>query len=310
MQRRLFRGGGSSGSPQPDFGLRATQLLMVPVWQRAIFTAIMVIFLVLFALPLYWLLVAATKSNAGIYGTFGFWFSAPFKLGQNIVGLFAYRSGIFLTWIINTIVYAAVGGGGAAILAAAGGYALAAFRFSGRRLAFGVVLASMLIPYTALAIPEYILYSKVGLVNNMLGLIVPSMVSPLGLYLMKIYIESSIPRALLEAARLDGAGELRILVKISFPLMLPGFTTVLLFSIVASWNNYFLPFILFSKESLFPITVGLTNMAGQATIGGGSGAIEPEIIAGGLVSIVPIMLLFLVLQRYWRSGLLLGSLVD
>jgi multiple sugar transport system permease protein len=284
-------------------------LLGVGPWQRAAVTAVMAIFFVLFVLPLYWLIVGATKDNAAIYNSFGLWFHSPFRFVQNLRDLFGYQNGIFLVWVRNTLIYSVAGGGGAAFVAAAAGYAFARYDFPWKRWAFAAILGSMLVPYTALTIPEFIFYSKLHLTNNMLGMVIPSLVSPLGVYLMWVYIDGFVPREMLEAARLDGAGEWRTLGQIAFPLMAPGFVTVLLFTMVASWNNYFLPYILFSKESLYPLTVGLTNMWGQTTAGAsGTEALQPLIVVGGLVSLVPVVALFLGLQRYWKSGLLVGAL--
>lgn len=284
-------------------------LLGIGPWQRLVVTAIMIFFFVLFVLPLYWLIVAATKNNQAIYSTFGLWFHGPFTMVQNLTNLFRYQNGIFLVWVRNTVVYSVAGGGGAAVVAAWAGYAFARYDFAWKRWGFAAILASMLVPYTALTIPEFVFYSKLHLTNNMLGMVIPSLVSPLGVYLMRVYIDDFVPREMLEAARLDGAGEWRILGRIAFPLMAPGFVTVLLFTMVASWNNYFLPYILFSKESLYPLTVGLTNMWGQATVGGsGTEALQPLIVIGGLISLLPVVMLFLGLQRYWKSGLLVGAL--
>jgi multiple sugar transport system permease protein len=169
------------------------------------------------------------------------------------------------------------------------------------------VMSALLVPIAALALPLYLVYAKVGLINSIWGMILPSMVSPVGVYLMKTFIDASIPRTLIDAARIDGAGEIRIFVRIGVPLMVPGLVTVLLLSIVAVWNNYFLPLIIFSRNSLYPITVGLGDLSGRAT-SAGSTQIEPLLVTGGFITIVPLIALFLLLQRYWRGGALLGSL--
>jgi multiple sugar transport system permease protein len=135
------------------------------------------------------------------------------------------------------------------------------------------------------------------------------MVSPVGVYLMRTYIGLSVPRELVDAARIDGAGEARIFFKIALPLMVPGLMTVLLLSVVGVWNNYFLPLIIFSDNNKFPLTVGMGLWSQHATTSGDQN-LYPLIVMGGLVTIAPLIILFLILQRYWRSGMLLGSIAN
>ena len=268
------------------------------------------VYFIIAVLPLYWILVSATKNEQALYTTFGFWFHAPFALWNNIVNLFSYRSDIFLIWLLNTVMYTAVGGIGATVFSALAGYAFSRFEFRGKRLIFGFILMSLFVPYTALVIPTYILYSSVGLVNNVLGMFIPSVVSPIGAYLMRVYVDGSVPRELLDAARVDGAGEAWTFTRVAAPLMVPGAVTVLLLSLVATWNNYFLPYIIFSREELYPITVGLSLWANQTAGGGSAAQLYPLVVTGGVVGLAPIMIVFVVLQRYWRVGLLSGSLTS
>ena len=114
------------------------------------------------------------------------------------------------------------------------------------------------------------------------------------------------PVDVIEAARVDGAGEFRIFVQISMPLAVPGLVTVLLISLVGIWNNYFLPLMIFSKNQMYPLTVGLSAMSTLAQSGTKANLI-PVLITGGLVTIVPIVVLFLLLERYFRGGLVSGS---
>lgn len=199
-----------------------------------------------------------------------------------------------------------VGGGGATILATLGGYGLAKYRFPGRRAVFAVVLGAVAIPGTALAVPTFLLFSQIGLTNTPWAVILPSLISPFGLYLVWTFATDAVPTELLEAARLDGAGEFRIFFTIALPLLAPGIVTVLLFAIVATWNNYFLPLIMLSDPTWYPLTVGLSQWSAQAT-GVGAQPIFNLVITGSLLTIVPIVIAFLFLQRYWQSGLAAGS---
>jgi multiple sugar transport system permease protein len=269
-------------------------------------TLFMLVFLVYFLMPLFWLFISSTKSLTDLFDSFGLWFRG-FHLSQNISATFSKDGGVFLTWIRNTAIYSIVSAGGAAFLAAMAGYGFAKFSFRGKNLLFWFVLGSVMVPQTALAIPTYLLFSKIGLINNPLSFILPSLVSPFGIYLMRIYAESAVPAELMEAARIDGAGEWLIFRRIAFRLLAPGFVTVLLFTFVATWNNYFLPLVLFSDEKWYPLTVGLAQWNAQATAGGGATAAFNLVITGALISVVPLIIAFLFLQRYWQSGLSAGS---
>ncbi|MCU1494725.1 MAG: putative integral rane transport protein [Acidimicrobiaceae bacterium] len=273
-----------------------------------VLTLIMLVMLVYFALPLFWLAVSSTKSVTQLFHSFGLWFSSGgFNLVSNVHEVFTYDGGVYVSWLGNTALYAVVSASGAALLAAAGGYGFAKFNFPGKSVLFAMVLGSIMVPFTALAVPTYLLLSKIGLVNTRWAIIIPSLLSPFGLYLMRVYAAGAVPDALIEAARLDGAGEFRIFRSIGFRLVAPGFVTVLLLSLVATWNNYFLPLIMLNNPRLFPVTVGLADWNSQATTGSGSQALYNIVITGSLLSIIPLIVAFLFLQRYWRNGLSLGS---
>lgn len=272
-------------------------------------TAIMVVFLVYSFAPLFYLIVNSTKSQQQLLSTFGLWFGNRFDLLDNIRQVFAYQDGIFLQWLVNTLLYVVVGAGGATFLAAMGGYGLAKFRFTGRRAVFAIVLGSIAIPGTALAVPTFLLFSQLGLTNTPWAIILPSLVSPFGLYLIWTYAVDAVPNELLEAARMDGASEVRIFFTIAAKLLTPGIVTVLLFSIVGVWNNYFLPLIMLSEPKLYPLTVGLNQWSSQSR-GVAADPIYNLVVTGSLLTIVPIVVVFLVLQRYWQSGLGAGGVKE
>jgi multiple sugar transport system permease protein len=262
-----------------------------------------------FLLPLFWLAVSSTKSTQDLFTTFGLWFSHAPQPWTNISQTLTHDNGVFLRWLLNTMVYAVSSALGAAFLAAAAGYGFAKFRFRGHGLAFNLVLGAIMVPTTALAIPTYLLFAKVGLVNTPWAVILPSLISPFGLYLMRIYAQDAVSDSILEAARIDGAGELAIFFRIALRLLAPGLVTVVLFTLVATWNNYFLPLIMLNDPRLYPMTVGLASWASQA-VGGGSGTntdMLALVVTGSLLSIIPLVIAFLLLQRYWQSGLASGG---
>jgi multiple sugar transport system permease protein len=257
-------------------------------------------------LPLFWLVVNSSKTQRSLFTTFGLWFGGKFALWDNIRQVLTYDNGIFLRWLENTLLYVVTGAGGATLLATLAGYGLAKYDFPGKRAVFAVVLGAIAVPGTALAVPTFLLFSRLQLANTPWSIIVPSLVSPFGLYLIWVYAQDAVPAELLEAARIDGAGEFRTFWVVSLRLLAPGMATVLLFTIVATWNNYFLPLIMLSNPRWYPLTVGLNEWNAQSTTAGGQ-AIYNLVITGSLLTVIPIMAAFLFLQRYWRSGLAAGS---
>ncbi|MEG3614116.1 carbohydrate ABC transporter permease [Isoptericola haloaureus] len=269
-------------------------------------TLVMVLFLFYALVPLVWLFINATKTQGDLFSSFGLAFGDSFALWDNVAATFTYDDGIYLRWLGNTLLYVVVGAGGATLLATLAGYGLARFRFPGRSAYFAVVLGAVAVPGTALAVPTFLLFSQLGLTNTPWSIIIPSLISPFGLYLIWVYTIDSVPTELLEAARLDGATEMRTFFTVSIRLLTPGIVTVALFTIVATWNNYFLPLIMLSDPQWFPLTVGLNQWSSQAA-GVAAEPIFNLVITGSLVAIVPIIAVFLFLQRFWQSGLSAGS---
>jgi multiple sugar transport system permease protein len=271
---------------------------------RSVAMLIMVIFTLYFLIPIWWLLVASTKSRGDLFTTNPLWF-ADFNFWNNLVALLNYDNGVYVRWIINSIGYAGVGALVATVLAGMCGYALAKYRFRGRELLFNVVLGGVLVPATALALPLFLLFSQVQLTNTFWAVFLPSIVSPFGVYLARVFAEASVPDELLEASRLDGAGEVRTFFTVSIRLMLPALITIFLFQFVGIWNNFFLPLIMLRSEELFPVTYGL--YAWNSTINQFP-ELRSFVLIGALLSIVPLIITFLLLQRYWRTGLGAGAL--
>ena len=268
---------------------------------------IMLIMVIYCLIPLIWLVFSSTKTNEGLYSSPGLWFSDQNAFFQNIHDVFVFQDGTYGRWLINTLVYAIVAGLGATLFATFAGYAIATMKFHGRKALLWVTLIFMSIPSTVITVPLFLLYSKIGMTNTPWAVIIPQLSNPFGLYLMIIYAQTSIPISLVEAARIDGANTWTIFWKIAMPLLAPGFVTTLLFALVSVWNNYFLPLIMLSDVKDYPLTVGLNvwmKMGGDATY-----HVVPNnmILTGSLIAIVPLIIAFLFLQRYWQSGLSAGA---
>ena len=252
--------------------------------------------------PVLWVAIASSKSASELFSTFAL--TPSTHLFDNIGDLSAYRGGLFWRWMANTALYAGLGGLLSTAVSALTGYALAMYRFPGRGLVFGVMLAGVLVPGVTLAIPQYLLLAKVGMTDTYWAVLLPNILSPYGIYLARIYAAAAVPDTVLEAARTDGASEGRIFGRVALPMMLPGLVTVFLFQFVAIWNNFLLPFVMLSDDDKFPVTVGLFTLLNQ---GQTVPALYSVVIIGVLISVVPLIALFLTLQRYWRLDLVSGS---
>lgn len=252
--------------------------------------------------PIIWVVTAATKSPAELFST------APFVPGTglptNLQALLEFRGGVYLSWAMNSLLYAGGGALASTAMSAAAGFALAKYRFRGRTIIFGILVIGSLLPQITLAIPQYLLAAKVDLSNTYWSVFLPGIISPFGIYLAKIYAEASIPDELIEAARVDGAGEWRVFRSLAIPLLLPGLVTIFLLQFVGIWNNFLLPFVMLATENRFPLTVGLYAVMSASQ----EQTLYSIAIVGAAVAVIPLLILILVLQRFWRLDLLSGTL--
>lgn len=277
--------------------------LPTPLASRIGVNAVLALMALYTLIPLWWLFVAATKGLG--YQSIGnpLWFS-HFDLWANIRRVFSTDNGVFGDWVLNSAIYSLGGAAVSTLLSVMAGYALAKYRFRGRGAVFDIILASVLVPAPMLALPLFLMMAKVHLTNTYLSVLLPSFVSPFGVYLSRVYAAASIPDELLEAARIDGAGERRTFFRIALPVMAPALVTIFLFQFVSVWNNYLLPSLMLNDSSLQPLTVGLVQWRSEAQ--NGIPTIVP--ITGAFLSLIPLIIAFVSLQRFWRSGLTAGSL--
>jgi multiple sugar transport system permease protein len=205
---------------------------------------------------------------------------------------------------LNSLLFAGVGALLSVAVSATAGYALAKYRFCGRTAIFNTILAGVLLPQVTLAVPQYLLLAKVGLAGTYWSVLLPSILSPYGIYLGRIYAQAAIPDDMLAAGRLDGANATRLFRSVALPQLVPGLVTIFLLQFVAIWNNFLLPFIMLSDDHKFPMTVGLYTMLNQ---GLSQPVLYTLVITGSLLSIIPLIALFLTLQRFWRLDLISGA---
>jgi multiple sugar transport system permease protein len=259
--------------------------------------------------PIYWLVIASSKDTGQLFATPAFLPPAHLSWAANFRGLFSVDGGYFKYWILNSVIYAVVTAALATAVSTLCGYGIAKYRFRGRRLVVGVVLGSLLIPSTALVVPLFLLEHDSGLINSYQGVILPLLVYPFGVYLMSLFAAEAVPDALVDAAKVDGAGEFRAFWKVSRPLLTPGMVTLFLLSFIGTWNNYFLPLVLLGSSTRFPLTVGLSAWASDLNLAGAGQPLYPEVILGSLISVLPMLILFPFLQKYIARGLTFGAIV-
>ncbi|GLY08507.1 carbohydrate ABC transporter permease [Actinoplanes sp. NBRC 101535] len=255
--------------------------------------------------PMWFLLVSSTKSQHDLYNTNGLWF-ADFRLWENLKMLFTYNDGIFLRWMANSIWYGVASTVGMTIICIACGYGLAMYRFPGRGVLMACVIGSFLVPGALLTIPSFLLFTDLGLVDTPWAVILPGFFAPLSVYLAKVYAEGAIPPELLEAARIDGAGEYRIFFQIGVRLMSTGAATIFLLGFIGAWNAFYFPLVFLRGEQKWTAMLGLYSWLNVKVEN--SLDLTSLVEAGALVSLIPMVALMLSMQRYWRSGITLGSL--
>jgi len=276
-----------------------------PGWaSTVVVNGVTVVAAVYFLLPILWVLVAATKSPGELFSTFGLWFSDTPQLWANLQRLFSQDNAAFGTWLLNSVVYSGVGALVAMVLSAAAGYAIAKYTFRGKEAIFSLILGGVLVPATVIALPLYFLLNETGLTGSYWSVLLPSMVSPFGVYLARIHATASVPDEIIEAAKLDGAGDLTVFASIASRMMMPALVTIFLFQFVTIWNNYLLPLVMLSDTKTFPVTLGLTLWNSQTQR---DPMFYQLVVTGSAVSALLLVLVMISLQRFWKADLTAGA---
>lgn len=275
-------------NPSTSFGSIAVR---TPAW--VLQGALMLIFL----FPLVWAAVASVSPQAGSAQVDG-WGFANYKTLAN------YQDGV-ATYLKNSLIVSGLTVIFTLFTSLLGGYAFARFKFPGRDLLFLATLGILMVPYATLLLPLYVLLNNVGLQNTLLGLalVMTLFQLPFATFLMRISFES-IPKEFDEAARVDGAGSIRVLRYVLLPAVRPGMITVGLFAFLAAWNDFITPLMLISDSTKSPLPLAVANMRQQVMGIIDYGATE----AGVVVLALPCVVLFLVLQRHYVRGFMSGAL--
>ena len=274
---------------------------------KTVTIVVLVLALIYFLFPIYWAIIASTKTPSEMPSGNGLWFAVgladlPGAIPKDYSTLLGWTRGQFWRWVLNSLIYSGVSALIGTLVAVMAGYATAKFNFRGKNIAIGVIMGCMLMPAALLTIPQYSIFHAVHLTNTMLAIIIPCCVSPFGFFLGRVYAQTSVPNELLEAARIDGASEARIFFTIVLRILAPAMVTIFLFLFVATWNNFLLPLLMVCSDTLKPDTLGLYGMVSLATI-----TDRGALMMGALLGVLPVIILFLGLQRYWQAGLAAGA---
>lgn len=270
---------------------------------RAAVNVVVAIAVLYTVLPALWLVLAATKDADALFGSNVLSFG-DFSFFQNLANVFAMDDGIYGRWYLNSLLYAVIGAAISAMVSVAAGYAFDKYQFRHKEKLFGLVLCAVMVPQTVLALPLYLMASAAGLVNTFWAIFIPVLFNPFGVYLGRIFSQGYVPDEVLEAARVDGAGELARYGLVALRMLGPGVVTIFLFQLTAIWNNFFLPLVMLSDHELYPVSLGLYTWNSQATV---SPEYYPVVVMGSLLAVLPLIVAFLMLQRFWRSGLTAGA---
>jgi multiple sugar transport system permease protein len=268
-------------------------------------------FVVFFILPVIWLLLAATKTDAQLVRDNPLSFGSWHALRHNWDALTAFQGDTILLWLRNSAVYAFFALAITLVLGIPAGYALAMMDFRGRRTLLVITLVVMLMPATTLVVPLFLEINAVHLIGTLWSVVLPYSFYPFGVYLTYIYFSTALPRDLLAAARIDGCTEFGAFRRIALPLAAPIVALVGFFSFVANWTNFFLPYVMLPQSSEYPAQVGiallLTDVPQFNPTAGTAAVLRPELALATLLAIAPVLIVFLFAQRYLVTGLLAGA---
>ena len=264
---------------------------------RILIYVVLTFWALLALLPLYWLLSGSLKPAATLM-------KMPPDLIPTGFTLEHFRRLFELTpagrWLLNSIIAAVVVMVSNVILASMAGYGFAKLRFPGSRALFWACLATMMVPAQVTVIPLFLMVRRMGLINTYPGLVLPSLVTAFGIFMMKQYIQG-IPSDLIEAARIDGCGELRIFWRIIFPISKPAVAVLAILTFTSSWNSFLWPLIVTIENNMWTLPVGLASVNDSFFKDYGLS------MAGAAMAAVPMIILFLALQRYFLRGLTVGA---
>ena len=278
--------------------------------------AILLVFAVYFVVPLVWLLFAPSRDSASLNNNFNpLTFGSLDRLVQSWNDIINYQNGEMVLWLGNSVRYAALSLAGSLAICIPAGYILAIGRFPGRKALLWLTLITMLLPVSAMVLPVFLELNLVKLVNTQWAVILPAIFFPFGVYLTYVYYGSSLPRDLLDAARVDGCSDLGLFWHIALPLAKPLLGLLAFISFNANWNNFFGPYVMLNDDTLYNLPVGVASVVnGTSALRPGfnptPGAIsfqQADAAMAALFMVIPVAIVFIISMRYVTSGAFTGG---
>jgi len=258
--------------------------------------AVLVVITILFIFPLYWIITGSFKTPQAVNARVPVWFPLE-TTTQHYMKLFERPA---FTWMFNTVFVCAMAMILTCFTAAMGGYALAKKRFVGRAFVFSLFVCAMALPKQVILIPLLKEMAFLNLHNTLWAVILPTVGWPFGVFLMKQFSEN-IPGELLEAARIDGAGEARTFTSIVLPMIKPGIGALAIFTFITTWNDYFLQLIMLNDTRVLTISLGIAKLQSEMSTDYGL------IMAGAALGSIPIIIIFLLFQKFFTRGITMGA---
>jgi multiple sugar transport system permease protein len=268
-------------------------------WFDRLLLAVLIAFAFLWLLPVLWIVIMSFKPNDVLMRSTAGFLPIPFTL-QNYINLL--RLSAVPNWLMNSLIVAVSMTALTLIVSSLAGYAFARLDFPGKRIVFVLVLAGLMVPEQAVFIPLHTMFSDWGMHNTHAALTMPRVAVPIGVFLMTQFFKA-VPRELEEAAELDNASQLTVFWKIMLPLSLPALTTLGLFTFLHAWNDFLWPLVSATETNRYTVTVGLGSIQGNFAQSEGLGSI----MASAVFASVPVVLIYLIFQRYIIRGVAMGS---
>ncbi len=259
-------------------------------------TIILILLAVYFIFPFYWLIIGTTKNVSQLFQK-SLLPGIPNHFLDNVKDILNYRDGVFFMWLGNSFLYAGVGAFVAIFVACMAGFAFRRYNFYGKKVVFMLILGFAMVPIYATTLPLFMLFKDLKLIDTRLAILLPSFINVFSVYLMVAYW-NQVPEEIFSAAQIDGANDLLIFFKIGLPNIVPGFITLYLLSFVGIWNNYFLPLVVLNSRAKMPLILGITTITDPQGF-----PVYNLTLTSSFFTILPLLIMFVALQKYFRPQL-------
>jgi len=268
-----------------------------PRWLKAVLYLVVIMACLFFILPVVWTVISSLKPEADIQSYPPAWIPRELTLSnyRTVLTKFPY-----FTWMANSLIVAVAGTLGILIASTMAAYAMARFRFRGRRLLYQTIIVMLLVPMQAYVIPLYLMAGKMDLLNTLQGLILPSVANVTSIFILHAFFRE-LPMELEEAARIDGAGEFRIFWQIMLPLSGPALSTVTILTFIANWNAFLWPLLAVRQDIMKTLPVAISQYWGS--VNQNASFQYGTALAACCMAVLPTLVVYFALQRYFVAGI-------